>query len=199
MPSHVSITDPNIHEPKGVSSATVGRVYVSDGAGSGSWRQWPLGKAYYQNGPVGQTITTTPSKLAINGVGTLTRTDKLPLEIRGSGQLWNTATYRIMPIRLNDGYLVRIDVPITAMGGSPNNFRIQMDIGAGTTPTPVIFDLFTALNKTPPFVASFTTAFDVLTTDVLNNGIELFCSVDVGTVTLGAPGIYIAKVTDGNW
>lgn len=37
MPSHVSITDPYIHEPKGVSSAGAGRVYVSDGLGSGSW------------------------------------------------------------------------------------------------------------------------------------------------------------------
>ena len=34
---HKNITDPNIHEPKGVSTAAAKRVYVSDGAGSGSW------------------------------------------------------------------------------------------------------------------------------------------------------------------
>lgn len=37
MPEHSVITDPNIHEPKGVASAAAGRVYVADGAGSGSW------------------------------------------------------------------------------------------------------------------------------------------------------------------
>lgn len=34
---HNVITDPEIHESKGVSSAAAGRVYVADGAGSGSW------------------------------------------------------------------------------------------------------------------------------------------------------------------
>lgn len=37
MPEHVVITDPNIHEPKGVSTAASGRAYIADGAGSGSW------------------------------------------------------------------------------------------------------------------------------------------------------------------
>lgn len=35
--NHSAITDPKIHEPKGISTATVDRVYVADGAGSGNW------------------------------------------------------------------------------------------------------------------------------------------------------------------
>ena len=34
---HNVITDPEIHEPKGVSTATAGEVYEADGAGSGDW------------------------------------------------------------------------------------------------------------------------------------------------------------------
>lgn len=34
---HATITDPNIHEPKGVASASANEVYLSDGAGSGAW------------------------------------------------------------------------------------------------------------------------------------------------------------------
>ena len=34
---HVDIVDPHIHEPKGISSASVGTVYVASGSGSGSW------------------------------------------------------------------------------------------------------------------------------------------------------------------
>lgn len=37
MPEHNVITDPDIHEPKGVASASSGQVYVADGAGSGAW------------------------------------------------------------------------------------------------------------------------------------------------------------------
>ncbi len=34
---HSIITDPNIHEPKGVASASSGQIYVADGLGSGAW------------------------------------------------------------------------------------------------------------------------------------------------------------------
>lgn len=37
MVEHVTITDPNIHEPKGVSTAPANRVYRANGAGSGVW------------------------------------------------------------------------------------------------------------------------------------------------------------------
>lgn len=35
--AHSSITDPNIHEPKGVATANDEEVYIADGAGSGAW------------------------------------------------------------------------------------------------------------------------------------------------------------------
>ena len=34
---HNTITDPDLHEPKGVSTALAGEVYIADGAGSGTW------------------------------------------------------------------------------------------------------------------------------------------------------------------
>lgn len=37
MGFHESITDPEIHEPKGISSSKFGEVYVSNGLGSGFW------------------------------------------------------------------------------------------------------------------------------------------------------------------
>jgi hypothetical protein len=39
MVEHVSIADPGIHEPKGVSTASSGSVYVANGAGGGSWQK----------------------------------------------------------------------------------------------------------------------------------------------------------------
>lgn len=35
--SHASLTGSDLHEPKGIGSATNGSVYVSNGAGSGAW------------------------------------------------------------------------------------------------------------------------------------------------------------------
>lgn len=34
---HSSLTDPNLHEPKGVAAASAGEVYVADGSASGAW------------------------------------------------------------------------------------------------------------------------------------------------------------------
>lgn len=34
---HVNIVDPFIHEPKGVSTANAGEVYIADGSASGAW------------------------------------------------------------------------------------------------------------------------------------------------------------------
>jgi hypothetical protein len=35
--NHNTLTDPYLHEPKGVASAASGKVYVANGAGSGAW------------------------------------------------------------------------------------------------------------------------------------------------------------------
>lgn len=37
MPDHSTLTGADLHEPKGVSSASAGTVYISNGSGSGSW------------------------------------------------------------------------------------------------------------------------------------------------------------------
>lgn len=198
MPSHETITDPNIHEPKGVSSATEGMVYVSDGAGSGAWTNWPFGKAFYQHSTTGQVINTTPSRLAINGLGILTRTGNLPREIRGTAELWDDTVYKILPIKLNDGYQVRVDIPITAETGSPTELQIQFDISGATSPTTVILEKFYPTGKSVPYTISFDTSLDILTNATLTGGIQFFLSTDTGSVTLGSPGILIHKISDGD-
>lgn len=39
--THASMAGADLHEPKGVAAATANKVYVSDGAGSGSWLKLP--------------------------------------------------------------------------------------------------------------------------------------------------------------
>lgn len=38
MPQHSLMSDPELHEPKNISTATVNEVYHADGLGSGTWR-----------------------------------------------------------------------------------------------------------------------------------------------------------------
>lgn len=38
MPQHALMSDPELHEPKNISTATANEVYHADGLGSGTWR-----------------------------------------------------------------------------------------------------------------------------------------------------------------
>jgi hypothetical protein len=37
--NHSTLTDPYLHEPKGVASANNGEVYIANGSGSGNWKE----------------------------------------------------------------------------------------------------------------------------------------------------------------
>ena len=43
--NHSVLTDPNLHEPKGIATAAIDKVYVADGVGGGDWLL-PAGSAY---------------------------------------------------------------------------------------------------------------------------------------------------------
>lgn len=61
---HVAIVDPDIHEPKGVAAATAGKVYVSDGSASGSWKTLSrYAELYITAGATTQALTTTAARL----------------------------------------------------------------------------------------------------------------------------------------
>lgn len=65
--SHASITDPNLHEPKGVSTAAANTAYISNGAGSGAWSKIPT------QGLAGLSANGTPNQvIVVDGVGGFT-------------------------------------------------------------------------------------------------------------------------------
>lgn len=75
---HNALTDPNIHEPKGISTATEGKVYVANGSGSGTW-QLPSGHAhgelYITGGTVSQTLAASSGTAILNPTSAWTSGD----------------------------------------------------------------------------------------------------------------------------
>ena len=70
---HNALTDPNIHEPKNITSAIEGQVYMANGSGSGTWKL-PSGHAY---GELYITAGTTAQALAAaSGTSILNPTDE---------------------------------------------------------------------------------------------------------------------------
>lgn len=75
---HNVITDPDIHEPKGVASASTGQIYVANGAGSGTWQDKDKWLGVYTGfdaaGPAYQHSTTT-SDTVLNNTWTTSSND----------------------------------------------------------------------------------------------------------------------------
>jgi hypothetical protein len=88
---HAALEDPQIHEPKGASTATAGQVWVSDGAGSGAFSDT------FENvhGQMNILSNTTALTLVAAADATLnTNTDYQ--KVTGAGGPWvNTYTHNI--------------------------------------------------------------------------------------------------------
>lgn len=66
---HSALTDPEVHEPKDITTAEAGAVYVADGSGSGAWQQ-PAGHAYGElyisEGVTAQTLQAASGTAKLN-------------------------------------------------------------------------------------------------------------------------------------
>ncbi len=96
MPEHNVITDPNIHEPKGASTATSGQVYVANGAGSGAW----AAKLPSQTGNAGKFLTTNGtteswSSASVFAGGSVTSGGALTGGVNASVVRNSTGTYTV--------------------------------------------------------------------------------------------------------
>ena len=160
---------------------------------AGSFAGW----GFYTDDEVDtQVITTTPSKLTINGLGGQTNTDYLPAEILGTGELWDTTNNKVTPIGLGDGYTLRLDIEIILEGANPSEMVAQFDIGGGATPTIVIVERLVTTGKSLPYTVSMDFPYFTLATFVAN-GAQIFLSTDTGTVTLGKKQISIHRISKG--
>jgi hypothetical protein len=195
--SHSSLTGSELHEPKGVASAAEGKVYVSDSGVSGNWVYLPVGWGNYKDDGSAQTFNTTDSKLQNDGAGSATDVDFLPHEIRGSGALWDTTNDKITPITAGDSYAVRVDLPVTAKTGSPNEIEFTLDIGGAVGVTNPIVTRWVTAAKTPPYNISISFPIYCGTTFEANGG-QIFLKTDTGSVDITNPQVFITMLSSGN-
>lgn len=59
VPNHAIQTDPYLHEPKGISTAAAGTVYVATGAGTGTWTTTGTNSAFSNTTNTGLLFTVS--------------------------------------------------------------------------------------------------------------------------------------------
>lgn len=188
---HSVLTTTDLHEPKGIDAATDGQTYISDGAGSGDWVTLPTGWGHYKDNAAEQTFNTTAAKLSIDGAAATTNEDYLPLAIRGSGSLWDTANDKITPVALGDSYDCRLLFPITSRT-TAQYLTVEVDIGGGGSPTNVVYSVRIDCNKSAPFTIGASFGLFSLST-FLTNGAQVFLSTDAGSIGITGPGILLTR------
>ena len=147
--------------------------------------------------PATQSITTTASKLQIDGGGSSSNSAYLPREIRGSSELWDTTNDCIVPVSLGDAYMVRVGLEVTAKTGGAGTIYIQLDIGGAATPTIVILEEDISISKTVPF--TFVAPFPIFCLSTfLANGGQIFLTSDTGTITIAERNISIYRMYKGD-
>lgn len=86
---HSTLTNGDLHEPKGIAAATPNSTYVANGSGSGDWVAKPFASIWY-NSPVGLTLTTPTTFTLANPATTLT--NQKDFTSNGAGRLTYTGS-----------------------------------------------------------------------------------------------------------
>ena len=98
---HSALTDPNIHEPKGIAAAASGKVYVSNGSGSGSWQTQPghaYGEIYISGNSTAFTLAAASAASRLNPTGAWTTNgyqNITPSPSTGQFTIINTGVYKL--------------------------------------------------------------------------------------------------------
>lgn len=161
------------------------------------WTGW----AYYSDSlttPT-QTITSTPTRITIDGLGGNSESSYLPLEIRGASELWDSNS--INPIGVGDSYVIRLDLEITNTTSNPTRFNLSLDIGStqngtGSGGSILITEDSKTLKTGTPQQHTFSFPIFSLSTFNLNKG-SLWLSADSGTLTIGKRAITITRISKG--
>ena len=201
---HSNITDPNIHEPKGASTANEGDIYTADGVGSGSWGQpTPAAGTVTQGAykysdtatvatPIELTLADTEYELTNDGLGTETFLD---WPVPGLPNVWNTSTNRLVfsnddVLSLGDNLdiLVEVDVTTTSV-----NTAISVYLDLDPDGTPFRLNLLSEFNfkDAGTYPIDVFTPFFMKSTDILNGGGRLLIEADSTGAEVAVRGFFI--------
>jgi len=177
MTDHKAIADAELHEPKGVVSASDGQIYVADGTGSGDWRHEAHSAFHYSDIGTGTTITT-PTVYTLVGPATTADNDPHDFTHNSLGRLTYTGTETV------DVHIVSaITFKHSTGGGADCYFDIHKN-GASLAGAEFVRSASSA-----DFGSIILVGHGSLTT---NDYLEVWCKVASGSITVHAMALNVS-------
>lgn len=198
---HSSLTDPNLHEPKGISSASANQLYLSNGSGSGVWtnaNRFPgTGWGKYTNTTyVSTTYFVVPNTNTLLPFTTADNVSQLPITLTGTtSNLMNLATETLQFVAVGDLHSLTLVLKMDSFaGGTPNILDVTLfGSSDGITYGTFLGETSVPLVKTTNQYITVSSLFPV-TSDMVTHGARINLKTDVGSVNIVDIGLISARV-----
>lgn len=186
MPELSVVTDPNLPEPKDISTASSGEVYVATGSGSGDWSIIQLqGSEYIADGTGAQSLTNGSFvDLSNDGNGSDTNTTNL---LNSRSTAWdvsnNEFNWSSGGFEVGDVLNIRLDLTVNTSTAN-NEVAVRLDMAHGDAAEyPIELSRMDIQNvgATNVHVNAIVSIKD---TDVLNNPAKLSMYVDAASASV---------------
>ena len=198
---HSSLTDPNLHEPKGISTASANQLYLANGSGSGTWtnaNRFPgTGWGKYTNttyvGTTALAVSTTPVLLPFTTDDTVSQ---IPITLAGTtSSLMNLSSETLQFVAAGDLHSITITFQIYNLNpGTPSFINIILyGSSDGTTYATLLGETTVSLIKGAGQVITETALFPV-TSNMVSHGARIYLQTDPGTANIINIGLITARV-----
>ena len=197
---HSSLTDPNLHEPKGISTASANQVYISDGSGSGTWtnasRLPGTGWGKYTNttyvGTTALAVSTSPVLIPFTTADTVTQ---LPITLTGTtSNLMDLSTETLQFVSVGDLHSITLTMKVYSTSGTPVTMDIILSGSSdGVTYSTILGETTVNLAKGAGQIITESSLFPV-TSNMVSYGARITAVTNTGTANLIDIGLISARV-----
>jgi hypothetical protein len=198
---HSTLSDPNLHEPKGASTAAANGVYLSNGSGSGAWtavnRLPGTGWGQYTNATyVGTNALAVSTSDVLIPFDTAANVTQLPISLTGTtSALMNLSTETLQFVSVGDLHSLTITATIYSASGAPPNMDFMLyGSSDGTTYATLLGESTVTLKGSPAGQVITESALFPVTANMVSHGARIYANATSGTINLINIGLITARV-----
>lgn len=197
---HSSLTDPNLHEPKGISTAAANTVYLANGSGSGVYtnvnRLPGTGWGQYSN-----AVYVGTNALAISTTDVLVPFDtnvvvtQLPISLTGTTtSLLDLSTETLKFVSAGDLHAITLAFQVYSVASAPTLIDLKLfGSSDGTTYATLLGETTISLIKGAGQFINATSLFPV-TADMATHGARIALATNTGTANIININLITARV-----
>ena len=197
---HSSLTDPNLHEPKGASTAAASTVYMANGSGSGSWtnvnRLPGTGWGQYSNATY---VSTTALAISTSDVvvpfDTNVNVTQLPITLAGvTSPLMDLANEKLLFVSAGDLHSITLGFKVYSVASSPASMDLKIfGSSDGSTYATLLGETTVSLIKGAGQYITESSLFPV-TANMVTHGAKIALATNTGTANIIDINLITARV-----